>query len=166
MTDRTSKIRHALCSCLWENVPLTIWIFAGFGNLLICLALCPVSPRPYLLTTKTVSGSEGGGSSLPRRMCPRRQRALPAVIRRWLRIIVLADLWGEAKAKFTQSSLVLKFFAARRREFLHQHEAQEPSRGRPAVAPRRLALHGSGRPVPALGGELLWACPDPSCGRL
>ena len=59
-------------------------------------------------------------------MGPRRQRAQRAVLRCWRRVIVFANLWGKAKVlKFfapshlgylTQSSLVLKFFAARRRE--------------------------------------------------
>ena len=40
---------------------------------------------------------------------------------------MLADLWGKAKAAFTQSSLVLTFFAARCRELPLQHEARDRS---------------------------------------
>ena len=60
-------------------------------------------------------------------MCPRRHRAQQAALRCWRRIIALADLWGKAKAAFTQNSLVLKFFTAWRREALLQHEARDRS---------------------------------------
>ena len=70
-------------------------------------------------------------------MRPRRQRAQRTVLRCWRRVIVFANLWGKAKVlkffapshfgAFTQSSLVLKFFAARRRELRLQREARDRS---------------------------------------
>ena len=63
-----------------------------------------------------------------RPLCSRSRVALKeqAVLRCWRRVVVFANLWGKAKVlkffapshfgAFTQSSLVLKFFAARRRE--------------------------------------------------
>ena len=70
-------------------------------------------------------------------MRPRRQRAQRAVLRCWRRVVVFANLWGKAKVlkffapshfgAFTQSSLVLKFFAARRRELRLRREARDRS---------------------------------------
>ena len=59
-------------------------------------------------------------------MCPERHRAQQAALSCWRRIVALADLWGRAKAAFTQNSRVLRFFA-RRREALLQHGACDRS---------------------------------------
>ena len=81
--------------------------------------------------------AKGGGPRVPTQlMRARRQRAQRAA-RRWRRIVVFANLLGKARVlkffapshfgAFTQSSLVLKFFAARRRELRLRREARDRS---------------------------------------
>ena len=89
--------------------------------------------------------AKGGGPRVPTQlMRARRQRAQRAALCCWRRIVVFANLLGKARVlkffapshfgAFTQSSLVLKFFAARRRELRLRREARD----RPA-GPRALS---------------------------
>ena len=100
-------------------------------------------------------------------MRPRRQRAQRAVLRCWRRVIVFANLWGKAKVlkffapshfgAFTQSSLVLKFFAARRRELRLQREARDRSQPSTDRDDERHARRSEGQEVVLLSGDSRWA---------
>ena len=99
MLDRASKIRHALCSCLCDNVPLTIWICRIWKSAHLPFAVPCLSEAVRTVSQDRQRELGQGEGPHPNRYAP--AASGPETI------IVLADLWVEATAKSTQSSLVL-----------------------------------------------------------